>query len=402
MHITVLSTFDLYPARDGGQNRYINIWRNFSKAHNITILVYDFRNVGRERRYKIAEHVEVVVPPANTRDASLFYSMLSKTGLWLHDVLCLCEYKFSQEFLNILDTLLASSDVLVAAHPYLAGLAFPRAPDRTARFYESYNVEYDIKRDYFSTAPRSADLENLLHKVFWGERRAISMAHHVSAVSFDDRVRFQELYKTAGSRISVLPNGTNLKKHILVGRQEKASVRSLLDCSHGLVGVFLGSAFGPNVESYKTARLLLHQAGFNGTIILVGSIADAQRHDWPTVGFSELWMGFVDELTKELILGTSDFALHLIFYGAGTNLKIFDYMAAGLPIVANKFGRRGINGENWCLCAENADELSTTLKLLNFDAGTVRARADSAMQIVETEFNWHSIASRFEEILSGI
>ena len=128
MKITVLSTFDVWPAIDGGQMRYCSIWTKFSNSNAITILPYEFRNTAQERRYHLAPHVEVWLPKAAAGDARHFHHMMEVSGLWMHDVLCIADYTLSPEYLSALRSQLADCDVLVAAHPYLAAMAFALAP----------------------------------------------------------------------------------------------------------------------------------------------------------------------------------------------------------------------------------------------------------------------------------
>ena len=302
MNIVVLSTFDIWPPLDGGQNRYFNIWRNFSEANNIKIIVYDFRNSGVPRRYKIAPHVEVVVPVAAEHDSRLFHQMLAETGLWLHDVLCLDRYCFSSDFIQTLCHYVHFADVVVASHPYLASVAFPFARSRTLKVYESYNVEFDIKQDYFKQGKNGHLLSDLLNEVRVHEERAARLSDKVTVVSGDDAFRFQALYKIAASKIFLVPNGTNVANAVKLDLAAKSLLRKAINIDDEIIGVFLGSAYPGNVESYRRSRLLLNQSGFCGTLIVIGSIASVNREDWPEVGFEEVWFGFVEEDLKSLMV----------------------------------------------------------------------------------------------------
>ncbi|CAO4172720.1 glycosyltransferase [Methylorubrum aminovorans] len=396
MRITVLSTFDVWPPRDGGQTRYINIWRNFSREHKITIIAYEFRNLLAERRYKIDDHVEVIVPVASESDARHFQFMMDRTGLWLHDILCLSDYEFSSSFLRCLGEQIRSCDLLVASHPYLAKVAFPLAPSYVALAYESHNVELDIKADYLHRCSDKSLASALIAEVKDGEGYAIRQADVVSAVSRGDLNRFAQLYDLNADAAIVVPNGANIRQDCLLKADEQIEVRRLIKRERGLLGIFLGSGFAANVDSYKCGRQMLEAAGFRGTMLLVGSIDKAQRDDWPTVSFDEVWLGFVDEEVRDVLLSAADFALHLMFSGAGTNLKLFDYMGAGVPIIANSFGRRGVAHSGWCLEAEDAQELAVVLACLSEARPAALAVAKIAREIAFSEFDWGGIAKRFE------
>jgi glycosyltransferase involved in cell wall biosynthesis len=402
MRITVLSTFDIWPARDGGQNRLAELWSRFPSRHQIKILCYEFRNLVAERRYWLTENVEVIVPAANPSDASYFHQMAENTGLWLHDVLCASDYAFSDEFLQALHREVAASDVVVASHPYLARIGFLCAPQSTVKVYESHNVEYDIKKEYFYTRPDSMLLSNLLEDVERIERTAAESAHHVTAVSDFDRQRLIELYGLPEWHVSVVPNGATIKPMQDPDESERVIVRHQLGLTDTPVGVFLGSAYRPNVISYMRARQILDEAGFHGTLVLIGSIDQANVSEWPEVRFQERWLGFVDERVRDLLLRTADFALHLIFEGAGTNLKLFDYMLSGLPILANDFGARGVARPDWFFRVEGPGELAAVLHQIVATPEEARRRGRVAREIALEQFAWHRIAADFEHrMLSG-
>ena len=87
-----------------------------------------------------------------------------------------------------------------------------------------------------------------------------------------------------------------------------------------------------------------------------------QNRDIPTnVGL----LGVVNEMEKNRVFSTVDFALNPMYSGSGTNLKMFDFMSAGIPIITSEFGTRGIDNKNifiiktnkWCIIFPSYDTL---------------------------------------------
>jgi glycosyltransferase involved in cell wall biosynthesis len=397
MRIVVLSTFDVWPPRDGGQTRYVNLWTRFSRDHEIKILVYDFRHTGPEHRYKLSDNVEVIVSTALPEDAGRFHEASGVTSLWLHDVLCLCEYRFSDAFLRALHCEIRDCDVLVASHPYLAPVAFPLAPSSVLKIYESYNIELDIKRRYFETGSNKQLLRDFLNVVQRGEAIAARQADHVTVVSDNDKIRMSELYGISIDKITVVPNGASISHLAPASKEERAEMRHILGIADGMVGIFLGSAFAANVNSYLCARSQLQASGFRGTMLLLGSIEEIDRSSWSGVNFKERWLGFVPEEVKSALLMTADFALHLMFDGAGTNLKLFEYMGAGLPILANDFGARGVAQLGWFWRVETPGSIKDALTQIAAGEAEVTRRAGDARRIALSHFDWKQIAAGFEE-----
>ena len=229
----------------------------------------------------------------------------------------------------------------------------------------------------------------LLADVAYAERLACQEAHHVTAVSQGDAERFCQLYDIPDDKITIIPNGVNIPNaSFQVGRGGGRTRKPPSPAR----AVFIGSAYGPNVDAYRRTRRLLHDAGFDGSVTIVGSIAGVDRSWWPPVRFSEQWLGFVSDDTKQSVLQSSDFALNLMFTGAGTNLKLFDYMAAGCLIVANAFGARGCVGSDWYVNVEDVNEMRAFLAARTWSTEDGRAQADNARDYAVREYDWDVIS----------
>lgn len=402
MNILVLSTFDIWPPKDGGQNRYVELWKNMSRVHEVVILAYEFRNTVARRTYRLGPNVRVIVPIAAQTDADLFAVAAGRSGLWLHDILCVEQYRFSDDFLSCLREQLNVADVVVASHPYLAHLAFPFAKANAIKVYEAYNVELDIKAEYLAGCRDDVLAIDLVSDTAWIERYAVKTADLVTAVSAQDRDRLCQLHAIQSRKATVVPNGTNTCRATLDRYRLGVERKTSFGLSPQLAGIFLGSAFQPNVISYERARTMLDEIGFSGSMLLLGSIVAADRSKWPDVGFQEVWLGFVDDDVRDGLLRSADFALHLIFAGAGTNLKLFDYMGSGLPVVCNQRGRRGYDGgEIWFFDGETNEALKTSLETIARDPDEAARRGNAAYRVALDHFSWPAIARKMEAIITS-
>lgn len=401
MKIVVLSTFDITPVRDGGQTRYLSVYKNVAKEHDVTLIAYDYRQSDHIKRYKLAERFDVIVFPAAAGDQHHVWHILEKTRRLAHDVLCIREYHFSDEFVRDARQIIGGADVVIASHPYLALLGFGFAKRNAVKIYESHNVEYDIKEQHFRGGLGASQIDSFLDTVFHAERMACREAHFITAVSEIDADRMAQLYDVPRSIVSVAPNGVDCSRYPVWDEASRAELRSKLQIGDKALAVFLGSGYGPNVESYIKSRELLAQAGFDGAVALIGSIAQADRTGWAEVPFDELWFDFVEEDLKIALLSSADFALQLLFSGGGTNLKLFDYMAAGCLIVANEFGARGVAAEGWHVAAQNESDLRALLqsRIWETDRGAeIRAKARA---IAHEQFDWAIIAKRITSLFGS-
>ena len=105
--------------------------------------------------------------------------------------------------------------------------------------------------------------------------------------------------------------------------------------------------------------------------------------------------GVVDDGFLRGVLGVADAALNPMRWGSGTNLKMFDYALAGVPLVSSAFGNRGVDfvpGRDF-LQAE-PDEVPAALRTLRAEAEeTIDARTRAARAHVEERFAWRTIAA---------
>ncbi|TDX62823.1 glycosyltransferase involved in cell wall biosynthesis [Methylosinus sp. sav-2] len=400
MKIVVLSTFDITPVRDGGQTRYVSVYKNIAKEHDVTLIAYDFKQTDHIRRYKLADRFDVIVFPAAPGDQHHVWHIMEKTRRLAHDVLCIREYHFSDEFVRDARQIIGAADVVIASHPYLALLGFGFAKRNAIKIYEAHNVEYDIKEQHFRGGLGAAQLDSFVDTVYHGERMACREANFVTTVSAHDADRMAQLYDVPRSNITVAPNGVDCSQYPIWDKASRDELRSKLQIGDKTLAVFLGSGYGPNVESYFKARQLLAEAGFDGAVALIGSIAQADRTGWPDVPFDELWFDYVEEDLKIALLSSADIALQLLFSGGGTNLKLFDYMAAGCLIVANDFGARGVSADGWHVAAQNASELQSLLRERVWETERGEAIRAKARAIAKEQFDWSIIAKKITSLFS--
>jgi glycosyltransferase involved in cell wall biosynthesis len=93
-----------------------------------------------------------------------------------------------------------------------------------------------------------------------------------------------------------------------------------------------------------------------------------------------------------------------IFKGSGTRLKILEYMAAGLPVVATKKGAEGLNldADEHLIYAETASEFQAALLKLLSDSSYSKRLSVQAGALVKSEFDWAPLLHRFAGDLESL
>ena len=69
------------------------------------------------------------------------------------------------------------------------------------------------------------------------------------------------------------------------------------------------------------------------------------------IGFT----GITTDEEKELYLSITDIAINPMMTGSGTNLKMLDYMANGIPVISTEVGARGLDIPNGYIVTSNIE-----------------------------------------------
>ena len=401
MRIAVFATYDISPGENGGEARYLALYSRLAATHEVRVVAYHAGTGRASTTAILAPNFTNVVCGISGPDSQKMHSLLGRTGRYLHDVLCIEEYEFTDAFRAEAQAAIAWADAVVISTPFLAPFIAPLCQRRQLRVHESHNVEADAKAAYLEGGRIAPLMRDYLDQVKAAETLATSSADMVIAVSDADAQKFSGLYGVPASKLTVVPNGVTSADYNGVPSEAVAAMRSVLAEPDG-VGLFIGSAYGPNIESYKQARAWLHEAGFSGRVIILGRMIEAKDESWAKVGFTEHWTGFADLETKLLLMRSADFALQIVTSGGGTNLKVFEYMAAGLPIIANTFGTRGIVGDGWSLRVDNVEDLRALVKTKAWASPIGTAAAKKAQKIVQEEYDWDIAAQRFDSVFSPV
>ena len=103
----------------------------------------------------------------------------------------------------------------------------------------------------------------------------------------------------------------------------------------------MGSLYGPNEEAARFIVDTLAPALPGVTFAICGGVG-AAFHASVVPRISDVTLQLVEAHKAAGYLEATDVAINPMFSGSGTNIKMFDFMAAGLPIVTTAIGARGI------------------------------------------------------------
>ena len=111
-------------------------------------------------------------------------------------------------------------------------------------------------------------------------------------------------------------------------------------------------------------------------------------------------MGRISDEEKLQLLQAADVALNPMFSGSGTNIKMFDFMAAGLPVISTMTGARGIcdtTTRGIVVCEPNS--LTGELARLLDNTSLRHQRGAENRAWVERDFAWEVLSPTLGDIV---
>lgn len=224
------------------------------------------------------------------------------------------------------------------------------------------------------------------------EQRGIDAADAVVFQSAEDRDRFRLPPEVA---VAVIPNGTNVPPGLDDADPDRLRARLGISAS-ATVCLFVGAYdYDPNAAAADFIVEELAPAVPEAEFVLAGRNPPAI--DRPNVHAP----GFVRNLQSALAL--ADVAVCPLTLGAGTKLKMMDYIAAGLPVVTTGVGAQGIpltDGET-ALVRNAGPEFVAAVRDL---AASPDRRARLAANVGELgrKYQWDALLEAYEPILAEL
>jgi hypothetical protein len=144
--------------------------------------------------------------------------------------------------------------------------------------------------------------------------------------------------------------------------------------------VFSGSGFAPNVEAFQEIKEFCRtEADFLARsrvyFLVVGSVSSSAYRDGALIV-----TGRVNDVVPYFACG--DAGINLVSRGSGSNVKIFEYLAAKLPVISTVFGARGTKLSELTdyLPCTRADLKSIIKRFIGEDRASWRVQAEAVWE----------------------
>ncbi len=265
-----------------------------------------------------------------------------------------------------------------------------REPTGAKVVYSAHNVEFDYVR---APASRRFGRERFTRRIETLERMAVRSSDMVVTCTKVDASRLEELYGLP-SRAVVIPNGFDDTLLDFDRTSLRESARVALGIKPGDTAVlFVGGRAPHNLEGVEFLEREIVPRLESGThLLLVGN--GGSRGGRTTAGGSSIHrLGFMEDIRP--VLAAADVGVNPVAYGSGSNLKMLEYLAVGLPVVTTPFGLRGFEKLSDGMLVAGREEFVEAIAARQPVPATIRGEL--------VEFGWKRIGLRlkaaYEELM---
>jgi len=259
--------------------------------------------------------------------------------------------------------------------------------------YNSHNFEAEYARISLEDVKLPRIIKKIYHYyTIFVEKIATRLSDYIFAVSEKDGTQFVKNYSCPPEKILYMPTGADIKK-IDSYHSESVSKRTgdIWAVFHGTYRATHNREAIDIIQTYLAKKFEKCQ---NLKFIVAGKgVPPIEKENVRSVGF-------VEDLS--MFLSYCDIAIVPLQRGEGTKLKIFDYMAAGLPIITTKKGAEGLNLVNGkhAIITDNVDE--EFVKAIEYLVKNPKIRkklGNNARDLLETEYHPEKIKIKINNAL---
>lgn len=339
LRVTVIDMQPITPAVGGGRQRLLGLYHDLGENIDCTYVgSYDWPGECLRDQQLTPCLREIVVPLSDAHQHAAAALSRQIGGHTAIDIAFADQVRLSDAYLAVAREHAALADVVVFSHPW----AYPAIqellrPEQLV-VYDSQNVEILLRTELLGDLDEAKQVLELVART---EQAVLLRADLVLACSETDTTLFQQIFDADPFKLRIVPNGAFVEKFPEPQDVKRQALREKLNLpSERAVAIFLGSFYGPNNDAARFITQHLAAACPEIFFVIAGGVSKALESE-PLA--ANVWVtGSIDETRRNELLLAADIALNPMNAGSGTNIKMFDYMAAGLPVLTTEIGARGV------------------------------------------------------------
>ncbi len=390
--LLVLVPYSSKNPQGGGQVRVYELYRKLARWYDVWLLALGKFGENQEINELAPQLREVVIPPTPPH-ARNQWELEKAVGEAVSDVAAPGLLHLSPNFARVYERLSKVSDVIIASHPYFFPL-IKTGQSQHHIVHDSHNFEYELKKEMLSAGKKGKKLLKQLYKI---EKQAVAESELLWATSETEAEQLKSFYKAETPSLAV-PNGVDTESIMPPENgEQRRKARKKLTSGKKTIAVFIGSWHPPNLEALEFIQKKIAPKTPNIEYQIIGSVKDQYEARRGNLDMPEniRMRGVVSAEDKKVILDAADMALNPMFHGSGTNLKLFEYMAAGLPVITTSLGCRGVSAvEDEHLLVREAELFTSEIISLAENEEKRQNLGSAAREYVKNHFDWNAISEK--------
>jgi glycosyltransferase involved in cell wall biosynthesis len=395
-NVAILDMQPIDPPTGGGRLRLLGLNHALgadTEAHYVG--TYDWPGPGFRRQFVSPTLEELLIPLSAEHFEAADACSKAAGGRTVIDSTFHEMAALSPDYVAAARNATAAADIVVFSHPWIYPLVRDLLdPARQLVVYDSHNVEGFLRMELLDDGGVGTQVVRGVVDVEYQLCRAANL---ILACSHEDRMAFVRLYDVPADRIRVVPNGTFVQQIVPATQEEKASTREKFELGREPVALFIGSNYGPNVDAARFIAQSLSPALPKINFVIAGGVGE---------GIEDLSLrpnvrstGLLSEDEKREWLRAADIAINPMFGGSGTNIKMFDFMSAGLPIVSTPTGARGIEAAHDHIAIANRQGFANAISSILAELERAAACGRALRERVGKSYSWERISANLGQLL---
>ncbi|MDQ1446658.1 MAG: hypothetical protein QOI20_3122, partial [Acidimicrobiaceae bacterium] len=394
--LVVVSTFPIHPRMGGGQLRCFHLYRHLASRFDVEAVCLGGPQDVQQEIELAPGYVETVVPKSAEHEAAE-RAIHAEAGLPVTDIVASMHIDKTPAYLEALHKASLGADAVILADPFQQPAVAMVAPD-VPTVYDSFNAEIVLKRTLLPDNDMGRLLLDTVRRV---EGASIRDSLVVSVCSSEDQAMLELEYGLDTDKLVYTPNGVDSEATPYTGPDDRAEARehwlrrfSEMSGLRGLrrIAFFAGSWHLPNIDAGK--HIIAMAPSLPDVVFLLVGHHGQEFTTW-SLPPNVVLTGIVSEPVKQALLACSDVALNPMVRGSGTNLKIVEYFAAGVPVVSTRLGSRGLAVQPGVhLRSVELEDFADAIRAVLDDEAGAAVMAAESRRVVEEHYDWAVLGKR--------
>ncbi|MEO8099696.1 MAG: glycosyltransferase [Acidobacteriota bacterium] len=394
MKILWVNQYFLHPTERGGQIRSLGILRQLHRRHEVHYAALEdpTSSEGRDMAHTFSTHAYPVPHPVVSRRSLSFVPQLLSNIFGSDLPLAVSRYA-SPALLQKVTEIEAKEHFDCIVCDFVASGV--QIPDIKRSVIFQHNVEttiFERHAEHAKTPLHRWFFSNQARRMHAYEKRMCRDSMHVIAVSDIDAQRMRDMFQI--TNVSSVATGVDVDYFRRPVDSRPPEIQF----------VFVGSMdWLPNNDAVlwfaKDILPLIRQRKPNCKVAIVGRKPDPRVLDLAGSDADIEVTGTVPDVRP--YLWNSQISILPLRIGGGTRMKVYEAMAAGLPVVSTTVGVEGLEGQPGrdLLIGDTPEAFAEQCISLLDNPALYNSISEAGFRLVDETCGWESVSRQFEKVL---